>query len=524
MVLGANYARSAPRRRQPRPRAHWCISKPDLQCGSGPRVQFSDDRCALCERGGSRLGDYLSLHGPGRRTVGRKGEVMPTKKSKAVSLPVVDPDAAGIDIGATQIFVAVPPDRDPEPVRCFQTFTVDLERLADWLQKCGIRTVAMESTGVYWIPLFQILEKRNVEVRLVNAYHVKNVPGRKTDVADCQWIQHLHACGLLRGSFRPSDEICAIRSLWRHRDNLIGLATIHLQHMQKALDQMNVQLHHVISDLAGTTGLAIVDAILVGERDPAKLAQLRDWRIRASEETIMKSLVGDYREEHLFTLGQSLESYRHYQSLIQKVDLRVKEMMQQLPSRVSHDRKPPKEKNPRKTPWRNEPPQLRDDLYRAFGVDLTQVPGINTLTAQMLLTEVGADLSRFPTAAGFCSWLRLCPNPKISGGQILSSRTSPTKNRLALALRVGAQGLHRSQSFLGEYFRRLKSRMGTPKAMTAVAHKLARIVYHMITKQQEYDATVFQDQERRTQDRKRAKLHGLAKELGLQLVPVQSVP
>jgi transposase len=449
---------------------------------------------------------------------------MPTKKSKAVSLPVVDPDAAGIDIGATQIYVAVPPDRDPEPVRCFQTFTVDLERLADWLQKCGIRTVAMESTGVYWIPLFQILEKRNVEVRLVNAYHVKNVPGRKTDVADCQWIQHLHACGLLRGSFRPSDEICAIRSLWRHRDNLIGLATIHLQHMQKALDQMNVQLHHVISDLAGTTGLAIVDAILVGERDPAKLAQLRDWRIRASEETIMKSLVGDYREEHLFTLGQSLESYRHYQSLIQKVDLRVKEMMQQLPSRVSHDRKPPKEKNPRKTPWRNEPPQLRDDLYRAFGVDLTQVPGINTLTAQMLLTEVGADLSRFPTAAGFCSWLRLCPNPKISGGQILSSRTSPTKNRLALALRVGAQGLHRSQSFLGEYFRRLKSRMGTPKAMTAVAHKLARIVYHMITKQQEYDATVFQDQERRTQDRKRAKLHGLAKELGLQLVPVQSVP
>jgi transposase len=449
---------------------------------------------------------------------------MPTKKSKAVSLPVVDPDAADIDIGATQIFVAVPPDRDPEPVRCFQTFTVDLERLADWLQKCGIRTVAMESTGVYWIPLFQILEKRNVEVRLVNAYHVKNVPGRKTDVADCQWIQHLHACGLLRGSFRPSDEICAIRSLWRHRDNLIGLATIHLQHMQKALDQMNVQLHHVLSDLAGTTGLAIVDAILVGERDPAKLAQLRDWRIRASEETIMKSLVGDYRDEHLFTLGQSLESYRHYQSLIQKVDLRVKEMMQQLPSRVSHDRKPPKEKNPRKTPWRNEPPQLRDDLYRAFGVDLTQVPGINTLTAQMLLTEVGADLSRFPTAAGFCSWLRLCPNPKISGGQILSSRISPTKNRLALALRVGAQGLHRSQSFLGEYFRRLKSRMGTPKAMTAVAHKLARIVYQMITKQQEYDATVFQDQERRTQDRKRAKLHGLAKELGLQLVPVQSVP
>jgi transposase len=449
---------------------------------------------------------------------------MPRKLKKAVSLPIVVPNAAGIDIGATKIFVAVPADLDPEPVRCFQTFNVELQRLAEWLQQCGIRTVAMESTGVYWIPLFQILEKRKIEVRLVNAHHVKNVPGRKTDVADCQWIQHLHACGLLRGSFRPDDEICAIRSLWRHRDSLIELATIHLQHMQKALDQMNIQLHHVISDLAGTTGLAIVDAILTGERDPGKLAELRDWRIRASKETIMKSLVGDYREEHIFTLRQSLKCYRHYQGMIEEVDRQVKGMMQQLPSKIANGEKPPKEKNPRKTPWRNEPPQLRNDLYRAFGVDLTQVPGINTLTAQMLLTEVGPDLSRFQTAAAFCSWLRLCPNPKISGGQILSSRTRPTKNRAALALRMGVQGLHHSQSFLGDYFRRMKARMGTPKAMTAAAHKLARIVYHMLTNQQEYDATVFQEQERRTQDRKFAKLHAHAKELGFQLVPVPAVP
>lgn len=449
---------------------------------------------------------------------------MPGKRSKTVSLPIVEADAGGIDIGATQIFVAIPADRDSEPIRCFQTFTVDLQRLADWLQQCGIRTVAMESTGVYWIPLFQILEQRKIDVRLVNAHHVKNVPGRKTDVADCQWIQHLHACGLLRGSFRPDDEICAIRSLWRHRDNLIELATIHLQHMQKALDQMNVQLHHVISDLAGTTGLAIVDAILAGERDPGKLVELRDWRIRASKETIMKSLVGDYREEHIFTLGQSLKCYRHYQDMIEEVDRRVKDMMQALPSKVADGQKPPKEKNPRKTPWRNEPPLLRDDLYRAFGVDLTQVPGINTLTAQMLLTEVGPDLSRFPTAAAFCSWLRLCPNPKISGGHVLSSRTRPTKNRAALALRMGAQGLHHSQSFLGDYFRRMKARMGTPKAMTAAAHKLARIVYHMVANQQEYDATVFQKQEQHTQDRKRAKLHAQAKQLGYQLVPVPLVP
>jgi transposase len=446
------------------------------------------------------------------------------KRNRIASLPVIEPNAAGIDIGATEIFVAVPADRDSEPVRCFPTFTVDLERVADWLQQCQIRTVAMESTGVYWIPLFQILENRRFDVRLVNAHHVKNVPGRKTDVADCQWIQHLHSVGLLRGSFRPADEICAIRSLWRHRDNLIELATIHLQHMQKALDQMNVQLHHVISDLAGSTGLAIVDAILAGERDPAKLAQLRNWRIRASEETIRKSLVGDYREEHLFTLRQSLESYRHYQDQIQNVDAQVKTMMQTVSSRVAEDEKPPKEKNPRKSPWRNEPAQLRDDLYRAFGVDLTQIPGVNTLTAQMIFTEIGPDFSRFPTAAAFCSWLRLCPDPKISGGQVLSSRTRPTKNRAALALRMGTQGLHRSQSYLGDCFRRMRARMGTPKAMTAAAHKLARIMYHMVTTQQEYDATVFQEQERRTQDRKRARLHAQAKELGLQLVPVEVVP
>ena len=449
---------------------------------------------------------------------------MPKKRAKSVNLPIMEPNAAGVDIGTTQIFVAAPPERDPDPVRCFQTFTVDLEKLADWLQQCQIQTVAMESTGVYWIPLFQILEKRKIEVRLVNAHHVKNVPGKKTDVEDCQWIQHLHACGLLRGSFRPADEICAIRSLWRHRDNLIELATIHLQHMQKALDQMNVQLHHVISDLAGATGLAIVDAILAGERDPAQLARLRDWRIRASEETIMKSLVGDYREEHVFTLRQSLESYRHYQDQIQKVDARVKQMIQTVPSKVAEGEKPPKERNPRKTPWRNEPPQLRDDLYRTFGVDLTQIPGINTLTAQMIFTEIGPDFSRFPTAAAFCSWLRLCPDPKISGGQVLSSRTRPTKNRAALALRMSAQGLHRSQSYLGDYFRRMRARMGTPKAMTAAAHKLARIVHYMVTTQREYDATVFQDQERRTQDRKRTKLYAKGKEFGLQLVPAEAVP
>jgi len=450
---------------------------------------------------------------------------MPNKRNKVAQLPVIESNAAGIDVGATQVFVAVPADRDPEPIRCFETFTVELERLADWLQQCKIQTVAMESTGVYWIPLFQILEKRNIQVRLVNAHHIKNVPGRKTDVEDCQWIQHLHSVGLLRGSFRPDDEICAIRSLWRHRDNLIQLATVHLQHMQKSLDQMNLQIHHVISDLAGTTGLAIVDAMLAGERDPHKLAKLRDGRIKASEETIMKSLVGDYREEHLYVLRQSLECYRNYQKMIQDLDVEVKHRMGRLPSKVDPAAKPlGKERNPRKTPRRTEPLDLRLELYRAFGVDLTQVPGINALTAQVLLTEVGPTLGRFPTAAAFCSWLRLCPEPRISGGQVLSSKTRPTKNRAALALRLAAQALHKSQTFLGEYFRRMKARLGPPKAITAVAHKLARIVYHMITRQQEYDTTVFQEQERRVQDRKRNRLRAQARELGFQLVPVETVP
>lgn len=450
---------------------------------------------------------------------------MPSKQKKVAQLPVIEPNAAGIDVGATQIFVAVPADRDPESIRSFPTFTAELEKLADWLQQCGIKTAAMESTGVYWIPLFQILEKRNIEVRLVNAHHVKNVPGRKTDVEDCQWIQHLHSVGLLRGSFRPDDNICALRSLWRHRDNLIQLATIHLQHMQKALDQMNLQIHHVISDLAGTTGLAIMDAILAGERNPHKLAELRDGRIKASEETIMKSLVGDYREEHLYVLRQSLQCYRQYQKLIQELDVEVKQRMSQLPSKVDLSAKPlGKERNPRKTPRRTEPLDLRLELYSAFGVDLTQVPGINALTAQVLLTEVGTTLSRFPTVAAFCSWLRLCPEPKISGGRVLSSKTRPTKNRAALALRLAAQALHRSQTFLGDYFRRVKARFGPPKAITAVAHKLARIVYHMIRWQQEYDATIFQDQERRVQDRKQKRLCTQARELGFRLVPVEAVP
>jgi transposase len=240
----------------------------------------------------------------------------------------------------------------------------------------------------------------------------------------------------------------------------------------------------------------------------------------------MKSLVFDYREEHLFTLRQSLKAYRYYQELIQEVDAQVKQMMQRLPSKVAEGEEPPQgsKRRARKTPWRNEPTKLREDLYREFGVDLTEIPGINSLTAQMLLSEIGPNLARFPTAAAFCSWLRLCPDPRISGGQVLSSRTRPTKNRAALALRVALQSLHRSDSCLGDYFRRMKARMGVPKAMTATAHKLARIIYHMVTTQQEYDATIFQKQEQRRRQQKSARLHAQAAEFGFQLVPISCVP
>ena len=446
---------------------------------------------------------------------------MARKRKGVQNLPVLEPNAAGADVGAREIYVAVPADRDAEPIRCFNTFTPDLEALADWLESCGIRTVAMESTGVYWIPLFQILEKRGIEAHLVNARHVKNVPGRKSDVADCQWLQYLHSVGLLRGSFRPSQEICAVRSLWRHRDSLIQMASVHLQHMQKALDQMNLQIHHVISDLAGTTGLAIMDAILAGERDPKKLADLRDWRIRASESTIVKSLVGDYRDEHLFTLRQSLVAYRHYQRLIAEVDEKVKQLLSELPAQVDPDEKPiPKARNPRKSPWRNEPDGLREDLYRAFGVDLTQVPGIDSLTAQRLLTEIGPSLSAFPNVTTFASWLRLCPDKRVSGGKVLSSRTGPTKNRATVALRMAAQALHRSETFLGEYYRRTRARLGAPKAITAAAHKLARIVYHLLSTRQPYDESIFIEQEIRFRKRKEARLRAQARELGFQLVPV----
>ena len=446
-----------------------------------------------------------------------------TKKSKSVeSLHLLQPDAAGIDVGATEIYVAVPDDRSPESVQRFDTFTEDLHSAAKWLKTCGIKSIAMESTGVYWIPVFQILEDYGFEVFLVNARHVKNVPGRKTDVQDCQWLQYLHSVGLLNGSFRPAKEVCAVRSLLRHRDNMVKTAARHVQHMQKALTQMNLQIHHVISDITGVTGLTIMDAILKGERNPGKLAELRDPRIKADKKTITKSLVGDYRSEHLFTLKQALQSYRHYQDMIRDCDVEIERHLNEFDSRIDTEQNPlPPSYSGKKKPGRNEPCfDLRTHMYRIFGTDLTEIDGINVITAHVLFAELGPDLSKFPTASRFCSWLGLCPNNKISGGRILSSQTTPVANRATQALRMAAQSLWNSQSYLGQYYRRMRARHGAPKAITATAHKLARLVYHLIKTQKPFDETVFAEQEKAHKRQLEIKLRVQAKFLGFQLVPV----
>ncbi len=443
------------------------------------------------------------------------------RKEKTIKvLHILQPNAAGIDIGSTEIYIAVPEDRAQESIRHFGTFTEDLHEAAQWLKSCNIESIAMESTGVYWIPVFQVLDSYGFDVILVNARHVKNVPGRKTDVQDCQWLQYLHSVGLLRGSFRPAQDICAIRSLLRHRDTMVKSASSHVQHIQKALTQMNFQIHNVISDIVGLTGLSIIDAIVAGERDREKLANLTHPRIKADRKTILKSLEGDFRPEHLFTLKQALSSYRHYQQMIRDCDLEIENHLNAVDSDIDLDDTPIPPSSCSKSTTKNDGSifDLRSHLHRLFGTDLTLVDGISTLTSQVLYTEIGPDLSMFPTANHFCSWLGLSPQNKISGGKILSSRTRPGSNRAARALRLSAYTLCRSKSYLGDYYRRMRTRLGAPKAITAAAHKLARIIYHLITNRKPLDETIFSEQERKHQERMKKRLINRAKSFGLQLV------
>lgn len=431
------------------------------------------------------------------------------------SLPVMRPNAGGIDIGATEIFVAVPADRDMETVRSFPSFTEDLHALADWLQQCRVDTVAMESTGVYWIPLFQILEARGIEVHLVNAQHVHHVPGRKSDVLDCQWLQYLHSVGLLRASFRPEQAVCEIRSLMRHRESLVQMACVHVQHMQKSLDQMNLQIHHVISDITGVTGLAIVDAIVAGNTNPEELAKLRDYRIKASVETVTKSLVGDYRAEHIFTLKQSLNAYRYYQQLLTDCD---REVQQRIESFETKDGGSGSTGDAGDSNSSTGTFDLRAHFERIFGVDLTAIPGFDVLRVQTIFSELGADLSDFPTPASFASWLNLCPKDGTSAGRKIRGPKIKTKNRVTQVFRMAGPSLHNNKSFLGDFYRGQRARFGAIKAIKNAGHKLSRIVYHVVTTRQPYDETVFAKLEARHQQRRFRKLQNLAKQMGYSLV------
>jgi transposase len=441
------------------------------------------------------------------------------RKRERKMLERINLDAAGIDIGAEQHWVAVPEDRAPEPVQQFGSHTGDLYRLADWLSACDIDTVAMESTGVYWIPLYEILEARGFEVVLANAQHVKNVPGRKTDVLDCQWLQELHTYGLLRGSFRPVAEIAAVRALVRHRDKLVQQCAAYTQRMQKAMVLMNVQLHTVISNITGKTGMSIIRDIVAGQTDPTLLARHRDQRCKATEEKITAALTGHYRPEHVFLLRQALDLYDYHREKIAECDQEIEKYIAALEAECDEPDEslpPPRSRKPSA----NEPDfDIRSPLYRMCGaVDLTQVPGIGPLNALKLIAEIGTDMSRWPTDKHFTSWLTLAPRNKISGGKLLSSKTQPSGNRAAQVLRMAAMGNSRSDNALAAHYRRLALRIGTPKAITAAARKLAVIIYNMLKHGQPYREQGTPSYTRQQKRRRFNRLKKQAADLGYALV------
>jgi transposase len=448
--------------------------------------------------------------------------VAQTKQSRSSrDMPRVHPRAAAIDIGAKIHVAAVGPDRDQEPVRTFNTFTADLHRLADWFSSCGIRTVVMESTGVYWIAIFEILEQRGFEVMVVNARDAKHVPGRKTDVSDAQWLQRLHEYGLLRASFRPQAEMAGLRSYLRQRERLVEYGAAHIQHMQKALTQMNLQLHHVVSDITGVTGLLIIRSIVAGERDPSVLATHRDRRCHASVETVSQALVGNYRDEHVFALTQALELYDVYQAKVLACDRQIEAILKRLEKSAP----PPASKLPAARQRGRQPHapafEVRAALHAILGVDLTQIHGLGPYLALKLVGECGTDLAAWPSAKHFTSWLGLAPHNKISGGKVLSSKTRRTSNRASSLLRLAALSVGRTDTALGAFFRRLSARVGKAKAITATARKIAVLFYNTLRHGMSYadpGATYYED---RYKQRVLINLQRRAKSLGFVLEPVQ---
>ncbi len=454
-----------------------------------------------------------------------------TKARKAIKaeprwaeLPRIHPDAAGLDVHAGEIVACVPCDRTEQPIQVFGTYTPDLQKLANWLQACGIKTVAMEATGVYWIPVHEVLEGRGFEVYLVNARHVKNVPGRKSDVGDAQWLQTLHAYGLLRSSFLSTEAWRPLRAIWRHRENLIEHRGAHIQHMQKALQQMNIQLVQVVSDITGVTGMQIIRAIVAGERNPVRLAQYRDPRCTRSEEEIAKALTGHYRREHIFALKQALALYDFYTAQILECDAEMERQYAQMEppeSNEGHGALPPLGKRSKKGSHAKNAPtfDVRAHLYSFTGVDLTEVPGIEESTAQTIIAETGTDMSRWPTSKHYCSWLGLAGHNDISGRKVLRSKTLKTGNRAGQAFRLAAQSVMRSDNEFGAFYRRKAALLGKAQAIVATAHKIARVVYTMLKNRVPFHGMSAQDYERQQLERDVARLERRAAKLGFQLVP-----
>jgi transposase len=437
----------------------------------------------------------------------------------AEALQVCHPHAAGIDIGEAEHWVAVPPGCDPQPVRRCGTCTADLDALADWLIDGGVTTVAMASTGVDWIPLFELLEARGVQVLLIDPRQAKRAPGRpKTARLDGQWLQRLHTSGLLAGAFRPADQVCVLRGYLRHRQMLITYAAHHIQHRQKALEQMNLTLTQVVSDLTGVTGMAILRAILAGERDPVTLATLRNPHCQHDADDIAKALRGTWRAEHLFALQQAVALYAFYHQQVALCDQQIKAHLETFADKSAGQPLPPKARRHTKT---NEPRfDARTPLSRLAGVDLTTIEGIEENTALIILSAIGTDMHRWPSVKHFCSWLGLCPQHKISGGKVLSRRVRPGAHRVTVALRLAARSLHHSQSALGAFFRRMKARLGTPKAITATAHKLARLVSSLLQHGSAYVQQGLDAYEAQYRERKVTTMAKQAKALGSTLVPL----
>lgn len=453
-----------------------------------------------------------------RRTKHSDSAKSPALAALPRHLQHINLNAAGIDIGSNEHWVAVPEGRHEVSVRRFNTFTADLYLLADWLKQCAITTVAMESTGVYWIPLFEILEERGFDVYLVDARRLKNVPGRKTDVLDCQWIQELHTFGLLAAAFRPPEEVCVLRSYLRQKEMLVQAAAMHIQHMQKALQQMNLVLHNVVSDITGVTGMKILKAILAGERDPQVLAAARDPRCQNTIETIAKSLVGNYRQEHLFALRQAVELYEIYRAKIADCEAAIVAYLKQQGHRTDDDPPPSRKRNTsRDHVMAGE--DMHDKLYKMSGVDLFGISGLATDTILTLAGEVGFDMTPWASVKHFASWLALCPGTKKSGGRMLSTKTKRNANRAAQAFRMAASTQARAKTSLGAFYRRIRARSGGREAVTATAHKIARLYYSLLKNGTAYIEIGEAAYEQKFKEQRLRSLHRQAVALGYQLLP-----